>query len=310
MRLFSWWFAQPSPDEPWGGLGNRTLAMVLDLGLVIFLFSWLPLNDAWRPYALPLIAFAYFALLPISPLEGTPGKWACRVRMVAQTGQRLSLRQSVIRALGPVLWFCIPVVLRKLPPLGPWSGTDLSILWWWLWALPWSTAWFLPYRATLFDRLAGTVVIRRTGRWPDETTANWSIRPYQVVLALLLALLAGAILHVAIRAMHDFEMRSRVAYAVSQTSELRLQMANFHYDSHRWPTPAELGRPAATPYPGGGHYRMEPRGQIVIQFAVLQELKGKTLRFSPRFGTDGLVEWRCERDSALPERYVPGQCRH
>ena len=64
--------AQPNVSA---GSGNRAAALFLDVLLLLVVVPAAATVVPLGPYLLPLLAFAYFAAMPLSPLQGTLGKW-------------------------------------------------------------------------------------------------------------------------------------------------------------------------------------------------------------------------------------------
>jgi hypothetical protein len=88
---------------------------------------------------------------------------------------------------------------------------------------------------------------------------------------------------------------------------VREKIAGFHGQYQRWPTPAELGVADYIPYPDGGGYRLMADGSIVITFAVVPELKGKSIYIQPIISGDGKpLSWRCTADPEVPKHYYSG----
>ena len=117
--------------------------------------------------ALTLPVVLYFAVSEASPWQGTPGKRALSIRVVAHGGGgRLSLRRTLLRAaLKFAPWELAHTVLWRVegwpldapqPTTVHWLGFALSLLWagWYLLSL------FVGSRRTLYDRAAASVVVR------------------------------------------------------------------------------------------------------------------------------------------------------
>ena len=97
------------------GGGNRAAAFLLDVILLVFLMGLFSesLGDL-RQFVLPLIALGYVAAMPLTPLQGTLGKWVCRIKICDRCGNRLGWRASVLRALATFGWFSLPFVLGQV----------------------------------------------------------------------------------------------------------------------------------------------------------------------------------------------------
>ena len=117
--------------------------------------------------ALTLPVMLYFAVSEASPWQGTLGKWALGIRVVAHgAGGRLSFRRTLLRAaLKFAPWELAHTVLWRVegwpldapqPTTVHWLGFALSLLWagWYLLSL------FVGSQHTLYDRAAASVVVR------------------------------------------------------------------------------------------------------------------------------------------------------
>jgi uncharacterized RDD family membrane protein YckC len=300
-----------SPPTIFAATGNRAAALLLDLILLSFASGQAVQAGLALPYAFPSLVFAYFAGMPLTPLQGTLGKWICRIKLCDRQGRRLGWRASALRAGATMCWFAPPFLLGEIASLGGVEGASLSITWWLLFALPWAPAGFLPRRESLFDLLAGSLVVR----YRADTESIASAEPAQTPGILntagnvLVCLAAGAALSVMVGAQHDMNRRGRVAYAIEQTRPLREKVEVFQVRERRMPTAGELGVPEWTPYPDGGGYRLQDGG-ILITFTKLPELKGHSIFFRPAPAGDGKkVQWQCSADPGFKRGYLPSSCR-
>ncbi|HXN01169.1 MAG TPA: RDD family protein [Candidatus Dormibacteraeota bacterium] len=118
-------------------------------------------------FLLTLPVVLYFALFEASPLRATLGKRALRLAVVELNGFRLSMRRALLReAVRFVPWELSHALLWRVA-LGPHGG---SIAWWVTAGFGVLYALVLVYLVTMFigsqhrtvyDRLAGSIVIRR-----------------------------------------------------------------------------------------------------------------------------------------------------
>ena len=290
-------------------IGNRAGALLLDFTLLAFLASWVSgRTGLLGPAVLLALAFVYVAAMPLSPLQGTLGKWVCRIKITSRLGQRLSWRASVLRAGAMLCWWGVPVLLESKMII----GNDVFAAFWVLFLLPWAPAGFLPRRESLFDLLAGSLVVRHNA----EPQAIAEVQPAGKVGilnftgAVVPCLLAGAVLSISIGANRDMNRRVRVMYAIGQTQPLREKIEEFHSREQRWPTPAALGVAEWTPYRDGGGYRLNPDGSILISFSVLRGLKGHSLVQRPVASADGKkITWQCSADAEFARGFLPAGCR-
>lgn len=293
-------------------VGNRAAALLLDLLLLTFVAASVAAELPAPSYTFPLLVFLYFAGMPLSPLQGTPGKWICRIKLCDRLGKRLTWRSSAVRVGATMFWFGAPFVFNDISSFGGLEGASLSAIWWLLFALPWAPAGFLPRRESLFDLLAGSLVVRYGADTESIARAEpeQKLRILNGVGTVILFLAAGAVLSIAIPAQRDMNRRARVAYAISQTEPLRQKVEVFHEREQRWPTAGELGIPEWTPYRDGGGYRLLADGRILITFTVLPELKGHSITFRPTRAADGKqILWQCSTDAGFKPSYVPASCR-
>ena len=293
-------------------VGDRTAALVLDIVVLGVVASLAASAGLAGPYLMPLLFFLYFAGMPLSPLQGTPGKRICRIKLCDRFGRRLSLRASAVRAAATMGWFAPPLLSDEIAAFGGLDSASLSSAWWLLFALPWAPAGFLPRRESLFDLLAGSLVARYGADAESVAHAEPARKPgvLNVAGAVFVCLGTGAALSIMIGAQHDMNRRARVAYAVQQTEPLRQKIADFHEREQRWPTAGELGISNWTPYRDGGGYRLQADGSIVITFTVLQELKGHSISFRPQRSADEKkIHWLCSADAGFKPGYLPASCR-
>ena len=297
--------------------GNRAVAALLDMVVLVVLLRLSSAAPLPGQYLIGPIAFLYLVGMPMTPLQGTLGKWVCRIRICDRLGGRLTWRAATLRAGGTVGWFALPALLGIAdPPFDSALGRKLVDTWWLLFLVPWISIGFRARRESLFDLLAGSVVV--TARAQRESIAQASHLPASGSgrrllggLGLLVFCLGfGAVFQSAVNIHQVRNLHSRVAYAVSETVPLRGRIEELNATTHRWPTAVELGLPERIPYPDGGSYRVEDAGRIVIEFSVLPELKGRRLVFTPSLEQkDGSILWQCQADAALEKRWLPVTCR-
>ena len=307
-----WRMTQGNQQKPvLAGSGNRAAAFLLDFILLVFLMGMFSESSgALRQFVLPLIAFGYLAVMPMTPLQGTLGKWVCRIKICDKCGNHLSWRASLQRALATFGWFALPFLLGQVISDVA-LRHQLSELWMLLFLLPWIPIGFMPRCESLFDLLAGSVVVRAKATAEDVVSSE-SIQKRRVLNGIgtaLLFLLLGAIFSMTWQVQRVKSMYSRIAYAIGETRELRGQIEAFHEAEKRWPAAREIGLPDWNPYPDGGGYRLQSNGTVVITFSVLPELKGRSITFAPKLAANGPAEWQCTADPGIERRYLPHSCR-
>lgn len=293
-------------------LGARGAALILDLVLVVatlVLVAQAGAGTVARPVVLALLVL-YFVALPLTPLQGTLGKWICRIRVCDKSGNPLRWRVALVRGVATIAWLALPGLFGAAARNGMAIGNAMpGILVGFL--LPWAIAGFLPRRQTLFDLLAGSIVVRHAA---DASAVAGLVpaRPGWLRAGgfAVACLLAGAMLSAAVGAFQVHERRGRVMYAIGETEAVRKKIEAFRTREGRWPTSVELGVPETVPYRDGGSYRLGTDGSVTIRFSVIRELKDRDVVLRPALLAEGgRIEWRCRADPGLDRSYVGGMCR-
>ncbi len=291
--------------------GNRAVALLLDLIFLAFLAGTISIYlDAIRQFAVPLLFLIYFAVMPLTWLQGTLGKWICRIKICDRKGTRLGWRASLIRALTTIAWFTLPLLVGELMSNAAYRHRAIEV-WWLLFLLPWVSIGFMPRRESLFDLLAGSLVVRYKAI-PEDITSVEPIQKRRVLNGIgmaLLCLFVGFVFSTTTGMQRTKNLYSRIAYAIGETRELRKRIEQFHDAEKRWPDSVEMGIPDWNPYPDGGGYRLQANGNVVITFSVLPELKGRSIIFAPLLAGNGQFDWQCRADPKIERRYLPSSCR-
>jgi len=320
--------------EPVPGLFSRAVAFVIDLLIVWVLIVFAQVLDL-PSWGIGVIAFMYFALFPLTPLQATPGKSALKLRLCDRDNKPLSWRSSIIRA-GAILGFLsLPFVAAANSDHPAVTGSmPFSLL---LLVVPWLAAFTSPRRQSLFDRLTGSFVAYRSqaGTGGKEQLAEVRKRSVRaaVVTAFFGILIIGILGYIANEAFTDRDRRTRIAYALGETESARERMFDFQARERRWPTATEIGLPEWSPYPAGGGFRVRSGGRIVITFEKTPGLKGNSITLHPspelsaaqegckpegasdpkcaklREEARRLAQWTCRADPAIDPRYLPAICR-
>jgi len=294
--------------------GDRAFALLLDLLLLLLLayaLSGLLESASVRLYLLWGVFVFYLVSMPLTALQATLGKWACRLKMCDRQGRRLGWRASLLRTVGVASWFSIPVLLVQVSSVGMALPQQLTEIWWLLCLLPWMFMGFMPRGESLFDLLAGSLVVSSKATADAIADAQVARKPAIVhgVGLLLVCLFVGFLVSTAVQMVHVKQMHGRVAYAIHETLPLRTSIEAFHAANQRWPRAADLGLADWNPYPDGGGYRLQDSGQVIISFTVLPELKGHSLRFVPTHTNAGSIQWQCSADAAFERSYLRSSCR-
>jgi uncharacterized RDD family membrane protein YckC len=293
------------------GSGNRAVALLLDLILLAFLAgTFAGYLEAIRQFVVPLLFLIYFAAMPLTRLQGTLGKWICRIKICDRQGNRLGWRASLIRTLATISWFALPLVLGEILSNAAFRHR-LTEIWWLLFLLPWVSIGFMPRRESLFDLLAGSLVVRYKAT-PENIASVEPVQKRRLLNGVgmaLLCLFVGFAFSTMTGMQRTKNLFSRIAYAIGETRELRKQIEQFHDAEKRWPDAVEMGIPDWNPYPDGGGYRLQANGTVIITFSVLPELKGYSITFAPKPAESGQIDWQCSADPGIERRYLPGSCR-
>lgn len=306
-------------------LGNRLVAQWIDLVLLFFIGIWVadalrspmqltPEQVAETQKGLMLgVGFFCFALLPLTRVGGSPGKWMVGIRLRDRRGGPPTLRQCMIRAVAMLLWFwTIPhlgwLVASRIESLEQHYWTYYPV-----WAyLPHVSTAMLISRRSLFDLVSGTAVATRDAVSLDlpPLSVTGLLNPLRIAGVALAYILLFGFLSLPLQMMNERELRARMNYAIAETTALRERSAQFRAREGRWPTAGDAGIPASTPYPDGGFYRTLEDGSIEIAFTVKPGLKGRTLSLRPTWiAGEARAEWKCTPDPGLRRPTLPPACR-
>lgn len=286
----------------------RFLAFLLDIALLTLAMALLPDGlEAYRFGVFLALAFLYFGGLPASGLRGTLGKWVCRIRLSDRGGRQLGWPRSALRAGAMLAWWAVPIVLGRM---GPAAGSAASAFWF-VFFLPWALAGLTSRHESLFDLIAGSLVVRLRAE-PQAIAESLPVgKPgvLRVAAVLVPCVFVGFVLSTFIGVNLDRNLRARVGYAIEQTKPLQEKLADFNDRERRWPDAAALDVPEWTSYRDGGGYRLKPGGVIEVSFSVLPELKGHVVTLRPRAAAPGdALRWGCSSDAEFA-RMLPAICR-
>jgi uncharacterized RDD family membrane protein YckC len=188
------------------GDGNRVVALLLDMVLLVLLASTVAgPAESFRNYVLPGLSLVYFFGMPLTPLQGTLGKWVCRIKMCDRQGQRLRWRASLLRTTATIAWFSLPLLFGMLTVVSAFVKQTLMETWWLLFLVPWLPMGFTARHESVFDLLARTRVVRYRAD-PERIAHTEATETRKILDGLVLALgclLIGFILSTAIRVMNE-----------------------------------------------------------------------------------------------------------
>jgi uncharacterized RDD family membrane protein YckC len=303
-----------APKSIYAGTGERSGALLLDLLLLAFALAaaapFIAELEPYGPILILLLLLLYFAGLPLTALQGTLGRRIVGTKICGRNGRRLHWRASLVRAGAIIGWVELAsyAFQSDLPILSTYPVKTAIFV---VIFLPWAPAAFLPRRQSLFDLLAGTLVVRAKA---DEAAISQddggSPRIGEGIATTVLCMLTGAGASVFVFAYQDMDRRGRVVYAIGQTGPLRERIEAFRGSEARWPSAADLGITEFTPFPAGGGYRLESDGSIRISFSKLKELKGHEVIQRPiAAAAGGKIRWQCSADPGMKRGYLPPSCR-
>ena len=304
----------------------RIVAFGVDMVLVLFGVVFLgdhvlsivapALND--RTVFWIVLLFGYFTACWASPLRATPVQFLFGMRVLHESGERLSVRDAAIRSAAVVASWALVTATLKLPV----SENTLAG------AIVIAVLIFIPvvtaHRQGLHDFLSHSVVINHRSirssqaeqrmyeflANPDADSRRhrrpslFRMIANGIVLAVpIVLILAGA------QVAKQKNMYARMAYAMGETYDLRAAADSFYESTGRWPaTESDVGMPLRVNYPAGGYYQLEEDGVIRIQFEVRPELRNGSILFVPTL-EDGEIRRDCRTVGDIERRYVPSSCR-
>ena len=304
----------------------RIVAFAADMIVILFVmkflddhvFSFVGLGDEFRTSAWVLSLAVYLTASWVSPLRATPMQFLFGMRVLSDSGKRLSLRDAAIRSVALIAqWGLALFLLKQFIVVNEWVKLAAVAL---LFYVPSVTA----RRQGLHDLLARSVVINKRALRSDDDERRMrdflvdqgaemrrSSRPsiYNMVVDAVVLALPVFAMSVAIETSKQKNMYARMAYAMTETLDTRQRAQSWFEATGDWPkTEAELGRPLRHNYPAGGYYQLEPGGVIRIQFEVRPELKNGSILYEPQV-SDGKVTWQCRTVGDIEQRFVPRRCR-
>jgi uncharacterized RDD family membrane protein YckC len=292
----------------------RMVAIAVDMFIALFAASALHdhvlyrvgINYTDHRVTVVVFLFAYFVASWLSPMRATPTQFLLGMRVVSETGARLSVARASARSL-----FLIALIEASLavfrPPVEPYvlvlgMVAYLSLL----------AAIFNRKRQAGHDLLLRSMVLNRraAARWQYDAPQELKRPPIISMIGncILFAIPLFALSTIGL-VTYDKNLRSRVSYAFNETRDLRLAVELHHREFDQFPADSlELGMGERSHYPEGGYYELKADGGIRVQFTVLDDLKNGSLLFFPQKTAEGF-EWQCEREGELHAKYMPPYCR-
>lgn len=307
--------------------GVRAAAVALDAFLALFVI-WYLVDQVLSVAGTatlepgPIIFFVlvlYCAVFWSSPMRATPVQFIFGMRVIDEFGNALKFQESLKRSIALLILLAAVVYIlnfQSIPYAAFFALVPCALLW---------LAAITPHRQGVHDILAGSVVINRKATKSAEQQAQMREfladkdpvsrrcrRPtiYRMVTnAIVLAVPIFAIT-VAIQASNQMNVRSRMAYALSNVSHLKAAVTEYYLDTARWPrSEAEAGAPIRGVYPDGGGYQLEDRGIIRIYFSSNPSLVNVSLLLRPTENHANTVYWDCFYDGEIAIGNLPAACR-
>lgn len=307
--------------------GVRAAAAALDACLALYV-TWYLVDQAFSIAGTatlepgPVMIFVlvlYCAVFWSSSMRATPVQLIFGMRVIDEFGNTLKFRESLKRSIALFgLLAAIAYILnfQSTPYVAFVALVPCALLW---------LATVTPHRQGAHDIFAGSVVVNRKATKSAEQQAEMREfladkdpdsrrrrRPpiYRMVIdAILLAAPLFAIT-VAIQASNQMNVRSRVAYALSNVGHLKAAVTEYYLDTARWPrSKAEAGVPIRGVYPDGGGYQLEDRGIIRIYFSSNRALVNVSLLLRPTEDHANRVYWDCFYDGEIAMGILPAACR-
>jgi len=265
------------------------------------------------------VLLLYFSMFWSSPLRATPVQLLFGMRVVDETGERLSFGRAIARGVLLIGTIIAAISFIELPSI-PYYGV-VALLGYALLIL----AALTPNRQAGHDLVARSLVVNRIALKTPEHRGQLRqhvsgtvpiLRKYRrpsalsIVANMLVLGIPLFVLLIFAQTRHVMDLRSRVGYAVGQATVLKAAVQEYYVDARQWPTKnSELGAAISVEFPDGGYYELEDDGVIRIRFTVKPELMKGSIVLSPAAGEDG-VTWECRVDGGLAKEYMVAACRH
>ncbi len=258
-----------------------------------------------RPTILAFL-FVYFVASWLSPMRATLAQLLFGMRVVSESGQKLSAGRAAMRSLLLIVLISATMALFEFP-----VKIYLTVIAMVAYALLFMSAITRKHQA-IHDLLAGSTVVNRKAlmHWKYDEPQDYA-RPaiISIIGNAVMLVIPVFVLLTTTGVANTKNMRSRVAYAWVETNGLRTAVEMYQFENDRLPTDAtELGMGDRIDYPEGGYYELATNGAIRVRFTVRPELTNGSLLFVPETTDDGL-EWKCSREGELHAKYMPAFCR-
>lgn len=162
-------------------------------------------------------------------------------------------------------------------------------------------------KQALHDLLVGTLVVNRDAA-PDAVPRAGATMPLTlgvVAMDLLAVVTPLGVAAVGIPAYRDFTARARVSEAIALGSELKTEIA----EARQANQPHKLGRIENSRTRNVRDAAVSAGGVITIRMPR-DVANGGAIIFTPIMDSGGqIASWNCRAED-VPEKYLPGMCRH
>ncbi len=294
------------------------IAMIIAGGVGTYVLEPVGLIITDHRLVILAVLFLYFSLFWSSPLRATPAQLLLGMRVVDESGEKLSLARAILRS---VLLMGLIVATLALFKFGS-NPYFIAI------ALAGYALLFLaaltPNRQAGHDFLAHSLVVNRIALKSPERrdqlrehvshsgpASAKQRRPSIIRIAgnvLVLGVPVMVLLTTA-QVANDRDLRFRIHYAIEEAADLKTAVQIFYIEHSAWPSnKAGLGTATKAHYPDGGYYQLEDDGVIRIRFTVKPELKQGSIVLVPRVENDNFV-WQCGSEGDFAQQYLGRWCR-
>ncbi|TVP83287.1 MAG: RDD family protein [Alkalicoccus sp.] len=103
-------------DRKYIGFKKRFAAFMIDYLPISIIFMTIAYNvggtfiveNVPEVYSFYMAALAlYFIIFPVTPMQGTPGKYILNIKIINHAGNRISLIRSIVRFLGEIVSYTL-----------------------------------------------------------------------------------------------------------------------------------------------------------------------------------------------------------
>ena len=137
---------------------------------------------------------------------------------------------------------------------------------------------------------------------------------FTLIELMIVVAIIGILAAIAIPAYQDYTIRSQVAEGIELVASAKVAASEFFQDTGGFATDntmAGLELPASITGKYVTQVEIVGGGAIEVTYGkdVNTTISGAVLTFTPTDNT-GAIEWACNGDAALPNKYLPNACRN